>query len=257
MEARRFGAAIHRVVAGLLLFLTLPVSAQGLSGIEQSGVAVYRYTELGQSAITVDLLGSIGRTGRYLVEPGMSVRDLIVLGGGGLPEGGPGETVGTLSLVREVDGARSVVYSAPLSEIAETGDSVVLEDGDLVTIRTVAPGAIEVDVWGAAGQTGRVPVPPESTLLDVLAEAGGPALPGRGAEAVIITLLRVAGGARAVVYEGTLAELAASTPPVVQEGDIVTVRVAPEGGFTWRDALQVITTVGSFVLLIDRIGAIL
>ncbi len=113
---RRLGGA----AAVLLACAVASAPAAQTGGTEQSGVAVYRYTELGQTAMTVDLLNASGRSGRYLVEPGLSVLDLIVLSGGAAVSAeGIGGATGTVSVIRNRDGVRSVVYSAPLSEVTE------------------------------------------------------------------------------------------------------------------------------------------
>lgn len=244
-------------VAVLLAALAAGPALAQTSGTESSGVAVYRYTEIGQTAMTVDLLSAAGRSGRYLVEPGLSVLDLIVLAGGtGVSSGAPGSgPPGVVSVIRSQGGVRSVVYSATLDEVTEGGGALTLEDGDLVTIRTAAPGAITVDVWGAVGQRGRLQIEPESTLLDVLSESGGPVLGPGGAEAVVVSLSRSSGAGRAVVYEGTLAELASQAPPVVESGDIVTVRLEEGGSFSWQDGLRVLSSAASVAILILRIAA--
>lgn len=241
-----------RAAVLLAALAAIPALAQTA---ESSGVAVYRYTEIGQTAITVDLLSATGRSGRYLVEPGLSVLDLIVLSGGtGVSSGSQGSgPSGVVSVIRTQGGVRAVVYSATLDEVTEGGNTLPLEDKDLITIRTAAPGAITVDVWGAVGQRGRLQIEPQSTLLDVLSESGGPALGSGSADAVVVSLSRASGTGRAVVYEGTLTELATQAPPVVESGDIVTVRVVEGQRFTLRDALSVLSAATGVALLVLRV----
>lgn len=244
------GSNTMRILGCLVLLLMGSASAQ-VPSAEASGVAVYRYTEIGQSAITVDLLGAAGRSGRYFVEPGLSVLDLIVLSGGAtLVDVGTGGPTGIVSVIRESGGGRTVVFSAPLSAVTGGEEPVRLEDGDLVTIRTAAPGAITVDVWGAVGRTGRLEVKPQSTLLDVIAEAGGPALGSGGAGAVRVSLSRSAGSRRDVVYEGTLEDLSDQAPPLVEPGDIVTVSVRDRSTLTWENGLRIVSSVASITVLV-------
>lgn len=253
MTRHRRDSRTMRILCVLML-LTGAASAQ-VPSTDAAGVAVYRYTEIGQSAITVDLLSAAGRSGRYFVEPGLNVLDLIVLSGGAtLADAvGTGGPTGIVSVIRESGGGRSVVFSAPLSAVTGGEQSVDLEDGDLVSIRTAAPGAIAVDVWGAVGRTGRLEVEPRSTLLDVLAQAGGPALGPGGADAVLVSLSRSAGDRREMIYEGTLAELSDRAPPLVEAGDIVTVRVREGGAFTWQDGLRVVSSAASVAILVLRV----
>lgn len=242
-------------VAVLLAALAAGPALAQTSDTESSGVAVYRYTEIGQTAMTVDLLSAAGRSGRFLVEPGLSVLDLIVLSGGAtlVDATGAGGPAGVVSVIRESGGRRTVVFSAPLSAVTGGEEFARLEDGDLVTIRTAAPGAITVDVWGAVGRSGRLEVEPQSTLFDVLAQAGGPALGPGGADAVLVLLSRSGGSGRAVVYEGTLADLSEQAPPVVEAGDIVTVRVREAPSFTWEDGLRVVSSAASIAVLVLQV----
>ncbi len=55
------------------------------------------------------------------------------------------------------------------------------------------------------------------------------------------------------MYEGSLTDLSNQAPPLVEAGDIVTVRVKERSSFTWQDGLRVVSSAASVAILIFRL----
>jgi len=131
----------------------------------------------------------------------------------------------------------------------------------VAVFRYAAPGepTMDIRVWGAVRSAGIYQVEEETTLLDVLTLAGGPALPAetdRTEQTVRVQVVRDPAGARTVVLASTLDDL--TDPgvrlPGLQDGDLVTLTLESRQRFTWRDALSVTSSVASVVLLVLRIS---
>jgi hypothetical protein len=130
--------------------------------------------------------------------------------------------------------------------------------------RYAEPGqpVIEVDLLGTVRQTGRYFVVPTTTLLDLLALAGGPSSAAETDQVVrevIVGVSRVSGGTRSLVFEASFDAITAgeSVPPPLQEDDIVTVTTTVSQRFDWLDGLSVAAGVASLTFLILRIAGAL
>src|SRR5690606_6712617 len=113
-----------------------PAVAQPVAG---GGVAVFRFAEPGRPVIAVDLWGSVRQTGRYLVEPGTGVLDLLTLAGGPALQVESDQAVRTVTVeVSRVEGGeRHVVFSEDLDRLTAGGAlPPPLLEGDVVTVRT-------------------------------------------------------------------------------------------------------------------------
>lgn len=165
--------------------------------------------------------------------------------------------VGLLGLV-----VMGMAVATPVaSQVFVPNPGTVTAQGTAFRVYTV-PGALNIQVLlvGPAG-TGIYTVAEETTLTELLALSGGAAgavETPTSTRDVTIRLLRSQGeGVRAVVYEAPLEQvlLESEVQPQLLTGDIVEVQVAvrPSGRQALRDTLQIVSSVGTFVLLILRL----
>ena len=244
----------------VLLAVLLAASAASAQPVEPVGASVYRYVAPGRPSVTVDVWGGVAQPGRYLVEPDVSLLDVLALSGGPALVAGDDQAsrTATVTVTRGQGAARTVAARLTLADLADGAAVPAIGDGDLVVVRTSGAGrvAVPVDVWGAVGDPGRYEVAPGATLVDVLTLAGGPLLAtddDRVSRTATVTLTRAASGGRAPVYRGTLEDLEARAPLAVEPGDLVSVRLSQRQRFTWRDALTVATGTASVAVLLLRL----
>lgn len=117
---------------------------------------------------------------------------------------------------------------------------------------------VQVALWGTVARPGIYEVPLGTDLDKLLTMAGGAPIQARreGTDATItVRLFRQASSLRTAVYEATLDEMLARPGryPALQDDDVVVVETTLEEGFQWRDALAIIGSVASVVLVVDRL----
>ena len=244
-------------LAALAVLAVLPALA-GAQPTDPTGVAVFRYVQPGRPAAAIDVWGAVGQPGRYLVEPGLTLLDVLVLAGGpALAADDQASRTATVTVTRGAGDDRTVAARLTLDDLADGAPVPTLRDGDLVVVRTAGAGrlALPVDVWGAVGQPGRYEVALGTGLLDVLTLAGGPTLSTEGlrTETAVVSLSRPTAGGRAVVFEGSLEALASGPAPGLEAGDLVTVRLVESQRFSFRDVLGVAASVASLGLVVLRL----
>lgn len=86
-----------------------------------------------------------------------------------------------------------------------------------------------------------------------------PGIQGGTSQRITVRLYRTAAGQRQLVYERRVSELLNAPPatlPSLQEGDFVYVEVRTRERFSWRDGLRIVTSLGTVILLIDRLGRV-
>lgn len=137
-------------------------------------------------------------------------------------------------------------------------DAQPVPAGGSTLYRYAQPGqaVITVNMWGAIRQPGLYEVAAETDLYRILSLAGGPvflAEDTREDRRVLLEVVRTVGSERSVVFMAPLDDLArpgAASPPVLQTGDVITVRTRVRPRFTWRDTLAVVGTAGSLVVVV-------
>lgn len=120
---------------------------------------------------------------------------------------------------------------------------------------------VQVSVWGTVARPGIYEIPDSTELDKLLTMAGGapmePRQENREASKVMVRMYRPEGdGERSLLFESNLDAMLAGdvTYPTLRDDDIVTVEtIRPRGRFTWRDALSVLSSVGTVTLLALRI----
>ena len=121
----------------------------------------------------------------------------------------------------------------------------------------VDPGQepIRVNVWGAVRDPGLYAVPSDTYLSTLLSLAGGPAIAPRDQgehREIVLRLSRMTESGREVVYETVMQDevLPDVEDPLLREGDTLTIDVTRRQGFSWRDALPVVSTVASVAIAV-------
>ncbi|HLT47827.1 MAG TPA: hypothetical protein VK002_11410 [Rubricoccaceae bacterium] len=129
----------------------------------------------------------------------------------------------------------------------------------------VLPGepTISVYVWGTVRAPGLYEVGTGTDLGELLTLTGGPEAGPETEDRVVTTTVRVfraQGDARVLAYEAVLDEVVREPGryPDLRDNDIVEVETTVEevGGFSWRDALSVVTSVAAVALAVERISSL-
>ncbi|MCB0719703.1 MAG: SLBB domain-containing protein [Bacteroidetes bacterium] len=123
----------------------------------------------------------------------------------------------------------------------------------------VQPGTrtIQVHMIGSVMSPGLYEVNDGTTLGQLIALSGGPQLGARqrrNKREVSIRLYRPSTDSAVPLFESELEDgaLYTNSYPALQEGDVVRVDVIERTGFSWRDALQIVTATASAYIIFDR-----
>jgi hypothetical protein len=152
-----------------------------------------------------------------------------------------------------------LLASAPTASAQFGAPTEVISQGTSYRIFT-RPGeaTIRVQVLGEVG-SGIYVIGSSTTLSELLALAGGPQL-GEGnlnvRRTVIVRVLREAGGSRQVIYETDVDTMLREpgTHPELQDNDLVTVQSHLRQHYGFRETLQLVSSVGTLVLLALRLS---
>ena len=86
-----------------------------------------------------------------------------------------------------------------------------------------------------------------------------PGVQGGTRQQITVRLYRTIGTQRQLVIEQDVQELLAANPdtyPELQEGDFVNIEIRTRQRFGWRDALRIVTSASSIILLVDRLARV-
>lgn len=207
---------------------------------------------------SVHLMGAVGKPGRYAFEPDLSVLDLLSAADGPTP------AADLLNIrITHRGEARERVSRLNLAAYFETGDESLLPQvrpGDVIYVPDrnrswleIPPGQT-IRVLGAVNKPGRYAWQDGLTILDLLAEAGGPSAQSLQERIVVVNLTCCAGQARtfdlpAFARSGDLRML-----PVVRGGDTVYVPMSNQSDWRMffdnlRDALSVVSVIALLKVL--------
>ncbi|NBB86347.1 MAG: hypothetical protein GVY12_09065 [Bacteroidetes bacterium] len=120
---------------------------------------------------------------------------------------------------------------------------------------------IQILMLGDTGRDGIYEIGEGTDLAEFIALAGGAGespLGARERQNVTIRLLRKGDdGQRRVIYESSITDLLVDSDyPTLQRDDVLRIRVRRRQVFGWRDALQIVTSASTLILLVDRINRI-
>nr|MCU0818795.1 SLBB domain-containing protein [Beijerinckiaceae bacterium] len=207
---------------------------------------------------SIYIMGQVGSPGRYAFNTQMGFLDIIAAANG---------PTGSADLrnvrVSHRHGKGSRVSRVNLARYFETGDDKLLprvKPGDVIFIPDRnrewldSPKESTVRVIGAVGKPGRYRFTDDMTLLDLLAEAGGPTDSALQSKIVVINISQQAEGARlfdlvTFAKTGNIEKL-----PVVRAGD--TVYVPNTSQSDWKIFMDGFRDVIPIVSIIALIGAL-
>lgn len=207
---------------------------------------------------SIYIMGQVGSPGRYAFNTQMGFLDIIAAANG---------PTGSADLrnvrVSHRHGKGSRVSKVNLARYFETGDDKLLprvKPGDVIFIPDRnrewldSPKESTVRVIGAVGKPGRYRFTDDMTLLDLLAEAGGPTDNALQSKIVVINISQQAEGARlfdlvTFAKTGNIEKL-----PVVRAGD--TVYVPNTSQSDWKIFMDGFRDVIPIISLIALMGAL-
>lgn len=207
---------------------------------------------------SIHVLGAVGKPGRYAFEERLSFLDVVSAADG------PTNAADLLNIrvVHRGEG-RDRVSKVNLAQYLETGDETLLprvRPGDVIFLPDrnrnwleQAPGNV-VRVLGAVNRPGRYQFQEGMTLLDLLAEAGGPTRDALQERIVVVNLSCCANEARSFnlprfARSGDFAML-----PVVRAGDTVYVPTSAQSD--WRQFFDGLRDVVSILGIIAVLSAL-
>ncbi len=207
---------------------------------------------------SIYIMGQVGSPGRYAFNTQMGFLDIIAAANG---------PTGSADLrnvrVSHRHGKGSRVSKVNLARYFETGDDKLLprvKPGDVIFIPDRnrewldSPKESTVRVIGAVGKPGRYRFTDDMTLLDLLAEAGGPTDNALQSKIVVINISQQTEGARLFDLVGFAKTGNIEKLPVVRAGD--TVYVPNTSQSDWKIFMDGFRDVIPIVSLIALIGAL-
>jgi len=207
---------------------------------------------------SIYVMGSVGHPGRYAFEEKLSFLDIIAAADG------PTASADLLNIrVSHRGEGRDRVTKVNLAQFFETGDDSLLphvRPGDVIFVPDrsrnwleVSPGST-VRLLGEVNKPGRYQFNEGMTILDLLAEAGGPSKDAYQEKIVVVNLSCCANEARvfnlvAFAKTGNYAML-----PVVRQGDTIYIPSTEQSDWAIfmenvRDAVSVLSIFGLFKVL--------
>ncbi len=207
---------------------------------------------------SIYIMGSVGRPGRYAFEPQLSFLDILSAAEGPTP------AADLLNIrVSHRGEGRDRVSRVNLAAYFESGDDTLLprvRPGDVIFVPDrnrnwlELSGGNTVRVLGAVNRPGRFQFNDSMTLLDLLAEAGGPTSDAWQARIVVVNLGCCADQARSFDLPGFARSGDFTRIPVVRAGD--TVYVPSNAQSNWRIAFDTLRDIVSVLSVIALIGAL-
>lgn len=207
---------------------------------------------------SIYIMGSVGRPGRYAFEPQLSFLDILAAAEG------PTNAADLLNIrVSHRGEARDRVSRVNLAAYFESGDDTLLprvRPGDVIFVPDrnrnwlEQPSANTVRVLGAVNRPGRFQFNDSMTLLDLLAEAGGPTADAWQERIVVVNLSCCTDQARSFDLPGFARSGDITRLPVVRPGD--TVYVPSSAQSPWRVAFDTLRDLVSVLSIVALIGAL-
>lgn len=130
----------------------------------------------------VGILGPVAKPGKFDLEEGWHVLDLLAESGG-LTTTRPEWVQATL--VRGTTGSTSPIDLVKLFSTGDVAENRLLEPGDVLVLREKDATKTKIQVLGAVAKPGLVDAPPDGSILTVLINAGGTVPRAKLTQAVI------------------------------------------------------------------------
>ncbi len=203
-----------------------------------------------RSDASIYVMGAVGAPGRYAFERGLSFLDIVSAANGPTPAA----DIINIRVSHRGQG-RDRITRVNLAAYFETGDDTLLpplQPGDVIYVPDrnrswleQAPGNV-VRVLGAVGKPGRYPLSEGMSILDLLAEAGGPTRDALDTRIVVVNLSCCGNEARTFDLQGFARSGDFTQLPVVRQGDTIYVPTLQQSDWrlffdNLRDVVSVIT----------------
>ena len=208
---------------------------------------------------SIYVMGQVGIPGRYAFNPGLGFLDIITAANG------PTANADLRNIrVSHRGEAGSHISNVNLSAYLQTGDEKLLpkvKPGDVIYVPDKSkdfldqPASRMVRVIGAIGKPGRYPFSDDMTILDILAEAGGPNADALQDRIVVINLS--AGQSQAHIFDliGFAKTGDIRRVPVVRAGDVVYVPDKSQDIFNQlSEGLSTVVSAASLLALSSALG---
>ncbi len=208
---------------------------------------------------SIHILGAVGRPGRYAFEPNLTFLDVVSAADG------PATSADLFNIrVTHRGEGRDRVTKVNLAQFFESGDETLLprvRPGDVIFVPDRNRNWLEqtpantVRVIGAVGKPARYQFSDGMTLLDLLAEAGGPSKDAYQEKIVVVNLSCCANEARVFDLMKFAKTGDFSLLPVVRPGDTIYVPNTEQSDWAIfmsnvRDAVSVLSIIGLLRILI-------
>lgn len=207
---------------------------------------------------SIYILGQVGRPGRYSFDNSMSFIDILSAADG------PSERADLHNIrISHQDNAHPMSYQVNLSRFFETGDMNLLPHvvaGDVVYIPGTERNWIDyskestVRVLGAVRRPGRYQFSLKMTILDLLAEVGGPTEEAYISRIVVVNLSRHESAARSFNLEMFVKTGDRNLLPVLRPGDTVFVPFVSQSH--WRKFMLAVTDLFRILGTLRLVGVI-
>jgi hypothetical protein len=139
-------------------------------------------------------------------------------------------------------------------------EEIIANGTSYYTFARAGEATIRVMVVGAGG--GIYEIGANTTMDEFLALLGGAPqfateTPGTRTR-IRVQLFRLEDGRRGLLYDKELEQMIVepSDYPTLEDGDVFVVRTRTRNKFQWRDALTVLTSTSTVLLLLERLGVI-
>jgi protein involved in polysaccharide export with SLBB domain len=207
---------------------------------------------------SIYVMGSVGRPGRYAFDQSNTFLDIMAAA-----DGPTASADITAIRVTHSNERRNRVSRVNLSQFLETGDRSLLprvRTGDVIFVPDRNRNPLEqnpatvVRVLGAVNRPGRYPFNDGMTLLDLLAESGGPSRDALAERIVVVNLSCCADQARLFNLPRFARTGDTAMLPVIRAGD--TIYVPDSRQSEWRqffDGMRDVVTSVSLIALLRRL----
>ncbi|HEY5718749.1 MAG TPA: SLBB domain-containing protein [Gammaproteobacteria bacterium] len=198
------------------------------------------------------VVGQVGAPGRYAFEEGMGFLDVLTAA-----QGPTGRADLRAVRVTRREGEATRMFNFNLAAYLETGDRSVLPElhvGDVIYLPDRERDWLEISkestvrVLGAVGAPGRYRFDNQMTILDLLAEAGGPTPGAMQDKIVVVTRARGEQESRPFDLEAFAASGDVALLPPLQPGD--TVFVPSREQSAWKEFMRGVTDIVSLLSLV-------
>lgn len=254
--------ALAALVLSAVLLAPAPPAQAFVEDVQASAPGYFVFARPGEPVVSVNAVGAVGATGRYVVAADTPLADLLVLTGGVSPDRSGRATV------RLHRGGETIVSAEARDLFGTSVAPVPLQDGDVVEVVGLTssvpgyyvhtePGSepVEITAAGAFGAPGLYVVDPGTTVGELVALAGGLGAFGAREERTEVTATVRLFRNGVLAFETPLEDLYARETRPLEAGDVVDLQVTfVRRTSIWRDVLSIVTAGLGVAILVERLA---